>query len=94
MKNIDKIMRAIAFYVSLAAFFALLPIVLSYALGYKIDYKKLKIYKTGIIYVSSHPAGASVYINGKLHSDITPMKIEDVKPGTYKVEVRRDGFYP
>lgn len=94
MKNIDKIMRAIAFYTSLAAFFVLLPIVLSYALGYKIDYKKFKIYKTGIIYVSSHPAGASVYINGKLHSDITPMKIENVKPGTYKVEVRRDGFYP
>lgn len=87
-------MRAIAYYTALAAFFALLPIVLSYALGYKIDYKKLKIYKTGIIYVSSHPAGASVYINGRMHSDITPMKMEDVKPGTYKVEVRREGFYP
>jgi len=87
-------MRAIAFYTFLSAFFILLPIVLSYALGYKVDYKKFKIYKTGIIYISSHPAGASVYINGRLNSDITPMKMEDVKPGTYKVEVRREGFYP
>lgn len=87
-------MRAIAFYAALAVFFTLLPIVLSYALGYKIDYKKFKIYKTGIIYVSSQPAGASVYVNGKLHGDLTPMRVEEVRPGTYKVEVRREGFYP
>ena len=87
-------MRAIAFYAALAAFFILLPIVLSYALGYKIDYYRFKVYKTGMIYISSHPAGASVYINGKQYNDLTPMSMEDVKPGTYKVEVRRDGFYP
>ncbi|MCX5679653.1 MAG: PEGA domain-containing protein [Candidatus Omnitrophica bacterium] len=94
MKNTDKIMRSIAFYTALAAFFILLPIVLSYALGYKIDYHSLKVYKTGIIHVSSHPAGASVYINGKPYNDLTPMSIEDLKPGIYKVEVRREGFYP
>jgi len=94
LKSIDKIMRAIAFYTALVIFLALLPIVLSYALGYKIDYKKFKIYKTGLIYVSSHPAGASVYINGKLHNELTPMRMEELKPGTYKVEVRREGFYP
>lgn len=94
MDNTDRIMRAIAFYTVLAVFFILLPIVLSYALGYKIDYKKFKIYKTGLIYVSSHPAGASVYINGKLYGDLTPMRMEELKPGTYKIEVRRDGFYP
>ena len=94
MKHTDRIMRAIAFYTALAAFLILLPIVLSYALGYKIDYHRFKVYKTGMIYVSSHPTGASVYINGRLHGDITPMRIEELKPGTYKVEVRREGFYP
>ncbi len=94
MKHIDRIMRAVAFYTALAVFFTLLPIVLSYSLGYKIDYKKLKIYKTGLIYVASHPTGAKVYINGRLHGDLTPTRLDELKPGSYKVEVRRDGFYP
>jgi hypothetical protein len=87
-------MRAIAFYTAVAAFCVLLPIVLLYALGYKVDYKNLKIYKTGIIHVSSNPAGASVYVNGRLHSELTPMRMEELKPGTYRIEVRREGFYP
>lgn len=94
MRSIDKVMRAIAFYTALAVFFTLLPIILSYALGYKIDYNKFKIYKTGIIYISSNPAGAYVYLNGKPCGDTTPMRIEELKPGMYKVEVRREGFYP
>lgn len=93
MRNSDSIKRAIAFYFSVLLYIVLLPIVLSYSLGYKIDFKKLKIYKTGIIYVNSSPAGASIYINGKLHPDLTPSQIEELKPDTYRVEVKREGFY-
>src|SRR3989338_4385141 len=49
---------------------------------------------TCIIYVKSNPSGASIYINEKVHPDITPARIEELKPGTYTIEVRRDGFYP
>lgn len=94
MRRIDKIRRTIAFYFSVALFCTLLPVILSYALGYQIDYRNFRIYKTGILYISSRPAGASVYINGSMRQDLTPMQIEELKPGTYKVEVRRDGFYP
>ena len=94
MRISDKTKRAVAFYFSVALFCTLLPIILSYSLGYQIDYKELKIYKTGIIYVNSHPSGAGVYINGRRHNDLTPTQIEEMKPGRYKVEVRREGFYP
>ena len=90
----DRIKRAVVFYLSAALFVFLLPIVLSYSLGYKIDYAALKIYKTGMIYVKSNPSGASIYINGKIHRDIAPARIEELKPGAYIIEVRRDGFYP
>jgi len=90
----DKIKRTIAFYIALALFCFLLPIILSYSLGYKIDYRKFKIYKTGLIYLRSTPAGASIHINGKLLSDITPAEIKELRPGLYMVEVRREGFYP
>ena len=94
MKNSDKLKRAIAFYVSVLLFFVILPILLSYALGYRIDYMKLKAYKTGIIFINSKPSGASIYINGKLYDSLTPAQIEDLKPGPYKVKVKKESFYP
>ncbi len=94
MARSDKIFRMIAFYSSVLLFFITLPILLSYSLGYKIDYHKLKIYKTGIIYLSSRPSGASVYVNGKLYKDLTPAQVEELKPASYKIEVKREGFYP
>ncbi|MDD5437473.1 MAG: PEGA domain-containing protein [Candidatus Omnitrophica bacterium] len=94
MKNSDKLKRAVAFYISVLLFFVTLPILLSYSLGYRIDYRALKIYKTGIIFINSKPSGASVYVNGKMDDNLTPTQIEDLEPGSYKVKVKRDGFYP
>lgn len=94
MNKSDKITRMAAFYFSVALFLVLFPIILSYALGYQIDYHTFKIYKTGILYINSRPAGASIYINGRCHADFTPAEIEEMKPGTYRIEVRREGFYP
>lgn len=94
MRPSDRIKRAIAFYFSVALFCALLPIILSYALGYRIDYRDLRIYKTGILYIASRPAGASIYLNGRKHDDVTPAQIEELKPGTYRTVVSREGFYP
>lgn len=93
MKNSDRVKRAVAFYFSVILYLILLPIILSYSLGYKIDFRKFKIYKTGILSISSSPAGALIYINEKEHNDLTPARIEELKPGAYRVEVKREGFY-
>ncbi|MDD3905950.1 MAG: PEGA domain-containing protein [Candidatus Omnitrophica bacterium] len=94
MKKSDKIKRAIAFYVSVLLFFITLPILLSYSLGYRIEYKAMKVYKTGIIFINTKPSGASVYINDELLDGVTPTQVEDLKPGSYRVKVNKDGFYP
>lgn len=94
MKESDKLKRKVAFYLSAVIFFVTLPVILSYALGYKIDYAAFQVYKTGIMYLTSQPAGASIYINGKLHKDLTPAQIEELKPGRYGIKIKRDGFYP
>jgi hypothetical protein len=94
MTGMDRIKRALAFFLSAALFIVLLPITLSYSLGYKIDYRELKAYKTGILHVRTNPAGASLYLNGVLHDEATPAQIEELKPGKYLVDIRRDGFYP
>ena len=94
MSKSDSVIRHIAFFFSLVLYLTLLPIILSYSLGYHIDFHKLVIYKTGILSLRSAPSGASIYINGKLRPDITPARIEELRPGTYSIEVRREGLFP
>jgi PEGA domain. len=94
MNKSDSVIRHIAFFISLSLYLTLLPIILSYSLGYHIDFHKLVIYKTGILSLKSTPSGASIYINSRLYKDMTPARIEELRPGTYSVEVRKDGLFP
>ncbi|MFA5255812.1 MAG: PEGA domain-containing protein [Candidatus Omnitrophota bacterium] len=94
MNKSDTVIRYIAFSFSLALYLTLLPIILSYSLGYHIDFHKFIIYKTGILSLRSTPSGASIYIDGKLIPDVTPARIEELRPGTYSVEVKKEGLFP
>lgn len=95
MKKSDHIKRMISFYACVTVFFVTLPIVLSYSLGYHIDYfPKFTIYKTGILHIRTQPAGASVFVNSHLHREPTPTNIEELKPGAYRIEVQKEGYYP
>lgn len=94
MSKSDSVIRYIAFFFSLALYLTLLPIILSYSLGYHVDFQKFVIYKTGILSLKSTPSGASIYINGKLYPDITPARIEELRPGAYFVEVKKDALFP
>lgn len=94
MRNSDTVIRYIGFYFSLALYLTLLPIILSYSLGYHIDFHKFVIYKTGILSLRSTPSGASIYVNGKLYPDLTPAMVGELKPGNYSIEVKRESFYP
>lgn len=94
MVKSDKIIRWAAFYFSVVLYFLLLPIVLSYSLGYNIDYKALKVYKTGLISLKTQPQGALVYLNGNLLPNPTPTSIEELKPGEYNVEIKKEDYYP
>ncbi|HET7099080.1 MAG TPA: PEGA domain-containing protein [Patescibacteria group bacterium] len=62
-----------------------------YARGYRLNLKTLKFQPNGILVVKSEPDGASIYINGELKS-ATNATIS-ISPGTYDVEVKKDGFF-
>jgi hypothetical protein len=94
MNKSDVVIRHAAFFFSLTLYLVLLPIILSYSLGYHIDFHKFAIYKTGIISLRSTPSGASIYVNGKLYKDVTPARIEELRPGTYSIEVKTEGLFP
>ena len=62
-----------------------------YARGYRLNLKTFKFQPNGILVLKSEPDGASVYINGELRT-ATNASIS-LSPGTYDVEVRRDGYF-
>lgn len=86
--------RSFLFYLSVLLFFAGLPFILSFALGYKFNSHSLKFVKTGIIFVKTQPGGAKIYLNGKLIADRSPASMQELLPGTYKVALELAQHYP
>lgn len=82
------------YYLSLAIFLGGLGPILSYALGYKFNPHTFKFTKTGIIFLKTQPAGASVYLNNKLLTDKTPLTLHELLPGDYHIRVELESYYP
>ena len=86
--------RSFLFYLSVFLFFIGLPFILSFALGYKFNTHNLKFVKTGLIFVKTQPAGAKIYLNGKLIAERSPTSMQELLPGTYKVTLELAQHYP
>jgi len=80
-----------------AVFIIVIPVILFYSFGYRIT-SNMKIVKTGGIFVANNESDVSVLLNGKLKkkSGIIDKNIlvQNVKPGSYTVNVERDGNRP
>lgn len=66
-------------------------LILFYANGYHFNFKTFKIKKNGVVYLSSYPRGATVYLDGEIQSQKTPYS-KDLLPGYYTVRVVKDGY--
>lgn len=83
-------MKLIYQIASIIVFIALLGLIISYARGYRIDFKKQSLTPTGIISISAFPRAAKVYVNGQLKG-ISDINLT-LPPGVYDVEVKKDGY--
>ncbi|MBM3209536.1 PEGA domain-containing protein [Candidatus Shapirobacteria bacterium] len=63
-----------------------------FARGYKLDLQKKTLRSTGLLVATSVPNGAQVFVDGKLAS-ATDATLS-LSPGTYQVEIKKDGFSP
>ncbi len=90
----EQRIRAVLFYLSVAVFFIFLPFILSSALGYKFDRRNLKFTRSGLIFLKTQPAGASVYLDGKLLNEKTPATINELLPGRYHIRLELEKHYP
>ena len=82
-----KILRRVTFFIFLAVFLIGAPKIVFYALGYSYGLGSDKLIKTGLIYLSTTPPGATVYVGGRRYQEPTPAIIRDLLPGHYPIRI-------
>ncbi|NCN07557.1 PEGA domain-containing protein [Candidatus Falkowbacteria bacterium] len=88
------IFRRLVYISFITVFLIVVPLVLLYTQGYRYNFKRGKVQKTGIFIVSSIPKKADVYLNGKLIiGDQTPSRIEKLLPADYEIKLTKDGYH-
>lgn len=90
--------RAYLFFFSIV-FIVCVPIFISYAKGYRLDFSKaFQISETGGLYINADQSGVSIYVNGEIVRKTSIVQkgvfVQSLKPGTYQVSVSKDGFQP
>lgn len=88
-----KILRRITFFLFTAVFLIGAPKIIFYALGYNYQLgSKQGLTQTGLIYLSTTPPGATVYVNGRRYRELTPTVIRDLLPGNYAIRLSLKGY--
>ncbi len=49
---------------------------------------------TGILFLTSEPIHAAVYVNGVPQPETTPLLLRNLSPGSYEIQLIKDGFLP
>jgi len=91
----NLICRRIVYLIFVSAFFIVTPLILMYTQGYRYNFAKSRVQKTGILIISSLPKKAEIYLNGKLlKNQSTPARIEKLLPADYEIKLTKDGYHP
>ncbi|MFA5128376.1 MAG: PEGA domain-containing protein [Patescibacteria group bacterium] len=86
--------RRIVYLAFIIIFLLITPVVILYTAGYRYNFQTNRIQKTGILILKSNPAGAEIYLNGKLRTEKTPARIANLLPDDYTIKIEKKNFYP
>ncbi|WKZ29580.1 MAG: PEGA domain-containing protein [Patescibacteria group bacterium] len=78
----------------IATFFVLAPAVILSTAGYRYNFARGRVERTGVVVLDTRPTGASISLNGKLQKTETPTQLGKVTPGTYVVRVEKANYHP
>jgi hypothetical protein len=73
-------------------FILITPVIILYALGYKLDLQARQVVKTGSLIIFSRPEKAQIYIDDTLQAKKTDGTIRFLLPGDYNVKVSKAGY--
>lgn len=84
--------RRLIYSTFIFVFIVLTPIIIIYTSGYRYNFKKGTIEKTGILYLETKPKDALIFIDGK-YKNTTPARFPYLLPDIYSVEIMKNGYY-
>ncbi|MFO8052899.1 MAG: PEGA domain-containing protein [Candidatus Omnitrophota bacterium] len=87
-----QLARKILFFIFILIYLVLCPLVILYSFGYILNPDKKGVSQTGVIYLSSIPSGADVYLEKSRFKHKTPTSIRALNPGKYSVTVKLNGY--
>ncbi|PIR94220.1 hypothetical protein COT97_02555 [Candidatus Falkowbacteria bacterium CG10_big_fil_rev_8_21_14_0_10_39_11] len=75
------------------AFVIIAPILIFYTAGYRYNPKKQQLATAGTLVIQTSPRAAVVSLNGQ-NAYNTPIRLTDLSPQKYLINVTKDGYYP
>lgn len=89
------LLRKVLFYLFTAIYLVVCPLIILYSIGYLFSpLDKTSIVKTGLIYLSTTPPGASVYVGNRRYAQKTPTILRDFLPGEYSLRLTLENYKP
>lgn len=89
--------RRIILVLCVAAFFIVMPVVLLYSNGFRLN-SSFHLVKTGGLYVSSPISGSEIFVNNNLEKTTNILQsglfLQNLKPGEYSVLIAKEGYWP
>jgi len=76
----------------LALFLIVSPILILFSLGYKYNWQKNTLEKTGVFFIKSFPKDAEIFINDEKYKKETPTQITRLLPKNYNVRIQKEGY--
>lgn len=90
--------RLILFLSCLLIFALAAPIFVLYSQGYRFDFQKKSLVRTGGIFLKASPRQSNVYLDGKPAKKTDfffgSILIENLLPKEYKIRVEKEGYFP
>ncbi|MFA6227963.1 MAG: PEGA domain-containing protein [Patescibacteria group bacterium] len=84
--------RRLTYISFIIIFLVVTPLIIAYTAGYRYNFSKGRVQKTGILRITSVPRGAGIYLNGQAQSRQTPAKIQYLMPGDYEIKLAKEGY--
>ncbi|NQT90460.1 MAG: PEGA domain-containing protein [Candidatus Omnitrophica bacterium] len=88
-------LRKVLFYIFLLLYVVICPLAILYAFGFILTPgQEESVVKTGLIYVSSAPSGAAIYLDAKDTTQKTPATLQQILPGKHTVLLTMKDYKP
>jgi len=89
----NKQVRHAIFVFFIIAFITSVPLVIGYSMGYRYNFKKQEIQFVGALFIDTNISSAQVKLNGEPIEKSLPLKMVDLLPNSYDINITAAGYH-